>query len=154
MTITEVPEVTEATLISIAEPRHHHVMAVQDWGGSQEFWRSWDDQWTCEQAMAHAAAMADADSAYVSGDVDRYMAAREKYGDDRFSDLISGNVCPGWNAIWVISCPDDCLWDLIELEDIQGLKPWWTPARERPACPLHDAAPGKDIPGFACTCDD
>jgi hypothetical protein len=31
-------------------------------------------------------------------------------------------------AVWVVSCPDNCVWDLLDVDDIESRKPWWTPA--------------------------
>lgn len=128
------------------EPDHYHVAAVQDAGGSQECWRTWDDRWNREQAEDHAATMADADSAYVSGSLDRYEAAVKKYGEDRFSELHSDNVAPGWNAIWIVPCTADCVWDLYGPAEIRELEPYWAPQEPGQEKPELRLVTGADSP--------
>lgn len=111
--------------------RHFHVLAVQDWGGSQEHWRGWDDQRTRGQAEQYALDMIEADTAYVAyhcgdpGDWARvYDAVRDKFGE-RFSDLASGNVNPGWDAIFIEPCGPQCGWSA---DREPATRPWWTSA--------------------------
>lgn len=32
------------------------------------------------------------------------------------------------HVIWLVSCPDNCVWDLFDMDDIEGREPYWTPA--------------------------
>ena len=114
----------------------YHLMAVQDWGGSQEWWVDWPVHLTRADAEAIAADMADADRAYLSGDLDDYLAGEAryspKYGDD-WHKLISTNVCPGWDAIFIERCPETCKGTYGgELSD-----PFWRPAPSTPTRHLH-----------------
>lgn len=108
---------------------HHHVIAVQDWGGSQEYFRGEPDPLTREQAEQLVTDMADADR--LTRELDRWDEAERKYGD-RLDDLVSSNVCPGWDAMWITTCGMRCAFD-----DIWGRReklgdPVW-PRDEQPA---------------------
>ena len=111
--------------------KHHHVVAVQDLGGTQERWfapaQTVDDYWTRQQAEQLAHDMIEADTAYAgrgrSGmDIAAWDAAHAKFGD-RLHELISGNVAPGWDAIYIVDCADPCSWDINQ--PVTG-EPWWT----------------------------
>lgn len=116
---------------------HFHVMAVQDWGGSQEYGRGWDDQLSRADAEQMTADIVECDTAYAGfcGSnagmaFDSYEAARQKYGDERFSELASTNVAPGWDAVWVVKCEQSC-----RFEDLfHGKRPeqWGEPLWTRP----------------------
>lgn len=98
---------------------HYHVIAVQDWGGTQESWCGHDDQWTHAQAVEHATAMVDADRLWWQES--RFHEAQEKYGE-RLWDLISDNVAPGWDALWIVACGQPCAWDMSNTPEGE---PWW-----------------------------
>jgi hypothetical protein len=117
----------DGNVLTVAD--HYHVFAVQDWGGSQQWMRGTDDRLTRVGAEQLAAEMAQADTAAVSGDPDRFEAARLKFGDERFSELVSGNVCPGWNAIWLIDCGDLCRFEetFHKKQPHEWGEPHWTP---------------------------
>lgn len=113
---------------------HFHVFAVQDWGGSQEFLRGFDERLSYADAVQLVTDMAEADTAYTghhmagTTSAEDYEAVQRKFGD-RFDDLISGNVCPGWDGIWIIPCVPDCAFQ--ELFDMPAHEwsgdPHWTP---------------------------
>ncbi|MFI6299568.1 hypothetical protein ACIBEJ_48795 [Nonomuraea sp. NPDC050790] len=130
--------VTTANLTNCGGADHYHVVAVQDWGGRQEFMRGEPAHLTHEEAVQLVVDMAEADAAYtghhLAGVVSReqYEAVQEKFGD-RFSELISTNMCPGWNGIWIIPCGQDCTFDevfALPPEEWPG-KPYWTPSSAR-----------------------
>lgn len=141
---------------------HFHVTAVQDWGGSQERMYGFDDHLTRAEADQLAADMAEADAAYLGGpcdgtDIARYEAAREKFGE-RFGELVSGNVCPGWNAIWVTPCGDP--WaspdgDSCQFKTLMGSrpeawgKPFWTPKGDAPEDEMTEEENAAYQRGFA-----
>jgi hypothetical protein len=87
---------------------HYHVIAVQDWGGSQEYYIGKDDPLTLTEAQQLADDMVRADTIYMSGGgLDSDRAGEAEFGD-RYHDLISTNVAPGWNAIWLVTCEQQC----------------------------------------------
>lgn len=104
---------------------HYHVFAVQDWGGSQEWIKGWDDQLTIKEARQFLADMIRADNARTPDEVAALIA---EFGEDRFYDLVSTNVNPGWEAMWITGCQHTCRFaeqfDLVP----NGLgDPTWTP---------------------------
>ncbi|MFI9552633.1 hypothetical protein [Nonomuraea endophytica] len=132
------------SLTAVGATDHYHVFAVQDWGGRQEFMRGERDRLTHEEAVQLVADMAEADTAYtghhMAGVVSReqYEAIQEKFGD-RFSDLISTNMCPGWNGIWVIPCGQECTFEevfALPPEEWPG-KPHWKPGTDSAEPPFE-----------------
>jgi len=116
---------------------HYHVLAVQDYGGRQEYWKGEDAKMNLAAAEQLARDMAEADTAYVGAhctgmDLDAWEAAKHKYGD-RLSDLISTNVNPGWEAIFIRPCEEagECdLWrDISSRYEASYPEPWWTPSK-------------------------
>lgn len=93
-------------------PDHFHVVAVQDWGGSQEYWRGWDDKWTREEAEAHAGDMLIADR--LVNELGEHDLARHVFGDrlHKLEPTNAGHL--GWDAIWVEPCEPDCNWTVDE----------------------------------------
>jgi len=114
----------------------YHLMAVQDWGGSQEWWRDWHTHLSRAGAEAVARDMVDADGLREVGTPEAWDDAEAKYSakyGEHWHDLMSTNVCPGWEAIFVMPCPDTCQGDYCgELGT-----PFWTPARSAPRRHLH-----------------
>jgi hypothetical protein len=109
-------------LIAAARINHYHVVAVQDLGGSQEYWRSWgccteritaDDGAPSEldaKALVVEIVACDTVSNHFAG-TDVFDAVIEKLGD-KFFDLSSTNVGPtGWNQIWIVGCRSDDTFD-------------------------------------------
>lgn len=101
---------------ALAAAAHYHVFAVQDWGGSQERWTGEDTPMSRDAARKHADDMARADH-LVYGDHgsiaahERAMDEAEREYGDRLRDLTSGNICPGWEAIWIRACAEPCRFD-------------------------------------------
>ena len=84
---------------------HYHVFAVQDWGGSQESWRGWDDKWSSAEAREHLLDLLICD---MANHPEHQAALIERYGEDRYCELTSDNVAPGWEAIWIAGCTKEC----------------------------------------------
>lgn len=104
---------------------HHHVIAVQDWGGSQERTYGYPDPLTRDEGERLAADMAEADRLVY--ELGHSEAAYRLYGD-RVPDLISGNICPGWEAIWLLPCADQCQFEkAFEQDPASWGEPHWRP---------------------------
>lgn len=108
---TNMPGQAEIIAATMPKVDHYHVFAVQDLGGTQEAWKMpQDDQkLTLEQARQLASDMKRADWLFRDGPAeftDPRMAIDE-FGD-RLYDLISDNVAPGWDAIFVVDCHGSC----------------------------------------------
>jgi hypothetical protein len=89
---------------------HYHVVAIHDWGGSQQCDHVWDDHWTQDQAKGFADHVIKADSSW---DVDLSTPA---FSYDYF-ELKSCNVAPGYNAVWIVACEStgrDCRNELFD----------------------------------------
>jgi hypothetical protein len=125
------------TLTAVREPAspagastgHSHVLAVQDWGGSQEYWRGWDDNLTLADAEQLARDAVRADSLWWQhqGEQPDATDRLDRELGDRWPDLISTNLCPGWSAIWIVDCREPCEWSAEN--DPGDLRPWWTAGR-------------------------
>lgn len=103
-----------------------HVSAVQDWGGTQEHWKVWDGHFTRAEAETIGIDMLIADSAIREGTPEWYCRVERKYSavyGERWHDLVSGNVAPGWDAVFIDSCED---------KD-QPTAPWWKAGQDIPA---------------------
>lgn len=96
---------------------HYHVVAVQDHGGSQEYWRAWGGSpgspgndgvlgETDARVLARNVAACDVVSTHFGG-TEVFEAALENLGD-RFFDLASSSVAPGWEQIWIVGCDHEC----------------------------------------------
>jgi hypothetical protein len=107
---------------------HSHVFAVQDHGGSQERWVGNDEKLTFADARKLADDMGHADTlVYRTGNGEQ---AARRYGD-RLGELISSNVAPGWDGIWLTPCTSDCRFEQLfhEFGERESLsRPYWTPA--------------------------
>lgn len=101
---------------------HHHVIAVQDEGGRDEYWRGWDDRYTVKAAKQRVAAMVECDAVTSPEEMDRLL---EKYGNDFYS-LSSDCVSPGWDSIWITSCDDGCDYEKQLTGGVDLGKPAWT----------------------------
>lgn len=107
---------------------HWHVYAIQDEYGSTEYRRGWDDRLTETQARALAGDVIRVDTAYLYG-WDEFNELRAEYGDDRITELVSTNVNPGWDGIWVLGCygPKCRFHDVVHsLPDL--CEPYWRPS--------------------------
>jgi hypothetical protein len=106
---------------------HYHLFAVQDWGGTQECWHGENDKLSLADARKLADDMGRADTLSMSGDVEQ---GEREFGE-RFYELVSNNVAPGWEGIWVVPCDDPCRFE--EVFDPFGTDAWgqphWTPSR-------------------------
>jgi len=106
--------VTDANISQ--RPTHYHVVAAQDWGGSQEFWRlDKTDPLTKQEAEALADRMLEADLASQDGGEAR-VASQRMFGAE-WDELVSGNVAPGWDGIWVVPCDEPLEFHLDNLLD-------------------------------------
>ena len=107
---------------------HHHVLAVQDWGGSQERFIGIPEALTRDQAGQLVADMAEADRlVYELG----HTEAAERLFGERVPDLISGNVCPGWEAMWIVSCATKCRYSEVSEQGPQAWgDPEWSPSAD------------------------
>jgi len=112
---------------------HFHVFAVQDWGGSSEHWRHWEEPWSYDDAITHGIMMIFADHGLQLPPQFNGMA----YGisHKRFRELASTNISPGWNAIWIEKCAEPCCVDCWVPADLG--EPWWTPE----AAPIREGVP-------------
>ena len=71
--------------------------------------------------------MIQADDIYLRTGLADYDAVAASFGGEkRLSSLISGNVAPGWDAIYIIDCGEPCTWTIDQ--PVEG-EPWWIPAR-------------------------
>ena len=82
---------------------HYHVIALQNWSGRYEYARGENQPITLTQARQHANDMIRANTIYMSGN----SALETEFGD-RFHNLISTNVNPSWNSIWIVGCGEPC----------------------------------------------
>lgn len=93
--------------------KRFHVLAVQDWGGSHEYWRLCSthlDESSARQ-FADDAVRADApnrDDWWDDHSLEDYETLKAEFAADRWEDLISDNVNPGWNAVWLFECGTWC----------------------------------------------
>jgi hypothetical protein len=103
---------------------HYHVIAIQDWGGSQEYWRGSDEHYTQAQARQFADDAIRADDLWWSKlDFDRLEA---EFGE-RWHELISSNVNPGWEAVFIVDCPTECRFDELFSSNWREFgEPYWT----------------------------
>jgi hypothetical protein len=136
--------------------QHYHVLCFQDFGGSQEYAIGWNRKLTTAEALDLAKDAVDADLPNRIGsyhpdfpketDWDALEAKfKPKYGDE-WTDLMSSNVAPGWEAIFITPCDQDGECDIWRGEESRyQWTPWWTPARGLPravAADLHRAGLG------------
>jgi hypothetical protein len=94
--------------------QHYHVICIQDFGGTQESGKAWEDQRTWDQAVEFARDCIEADTGNRVGwyhqdhmpatDEDHvYAKFSAKYGD-KWNELLSDNVAPGWDAVFIRPC--------------------------------------------------
>ena len=99
---TDEPECPAPQVIDEPDTQsHYHVYAVQDWGGSQEYWRYETGKLDYDQAEIHAMLMVVIDSANRGIDL-----AGEWQWADELRGYASTNISPGWEAIWITPCID------------------------------------------------
>lgn len=122
---------------------HYHVFAVQDLGGSQESWTGWDDQFTAAEANQHLNDIVRADVMSQNGHA---AEARAEFSE-RYSDLVSDNVAPGWDRVIAVCCAEPCRFGELfaEIRLVRGaggydvlteVNPRHAGPREREKCPF------------------
>jgi len=132
---------------------HYHVLCFQDFGGSQEYAIGSDRRLTCAEALDLAKDAVEADRPNREGwdggtweDLEARYAP--KYGAD-WTDLLSTNVAPGWEAVFLLPCDQTRVCDIWRDEENRyQWTPWWTPAQGLPRAvglDLHHA--GLEGPG-------
>jgi hypothetical protein len=136
---------------------HYHVLCFQDFGGSQEYATGCERKFTMAAALELARDAVEADLPNRIGgyhpdfpeetDPDALEARfRPKYGDE-WTELMSSNVAPGWEAIFIMPCDQagECdIWR--DYADRYNWTPWWTPSQGIPwavAAGLHRTGLGR-----------
>lgn len=118
--------------------QHWHVFAIEDWGGSLERVKGWDEPMTEDKARTLADDIVKADTLRgtpIDCDVleanPTWKRLRATYGDNL--DELTSSPCGPWQATWLIPCfePDHCRYSDIRVSlphrFPRSIEPYWQP---------------------------